>query len=283
MVVYIEKPKKTATFDAVAAAYMRNRAIEGKLSGSLERTVRRFVAAFAGMECHEITQESVETLMDPELKANTIAYRVNVLKAVLNYGYTIDMISEKPRLKAPRYFDERDEHLSEVEAVLVVDWLRKNADPLVSLAVATLIHTGVRVNELCALEGRSFSHDTMIVSKKKGKTRDTRVIPYTRSYRDGFTPSRLAMVRGRVFATLAVSPAAMSEVLGRELKKALAGVGIDRNVRVHDLRHTFAFLCGSAGVDLGDLQILMGHSNISMTMRYRGFIQSRAADVMKNI
>jgi integrase len=54
--------------------------------------------------------------------------------------------------------------------------------------------------------------------------------------------------------------------------------GEETNLRVHDLRHTFAYITAKAGADLGDLQYLMGHSDVSQTMRYRGFIQSRAKD-----
>jgi len=50
--------------------------------------------------------------------------------------------------------------------------------------------------------------------------------------------------------------------------------------RLHDLRHTFAYQCGYHGIDLGDLMALMGDSNIAMTMRYRGFIKSRASVVV---
>ena len=38
--------------------------------------------------------------------------------------------------------------------------------------------------------------------------------------------------------------------------------------RVYDLRHTFGSRCAMAGVDLPTLKELMGHSTISMTMRY---------------
>jgi integrase len=38
--------------------------------------------------------------------------------------------------------------------------------------------------------------------------------------------------------------------------------------RLYDLRHTFGSRMAMAGVDLATLKELMGHSHISMTMRY---------------
>jgi len=41
-----------------------------------------------------------------------------------------------------------------------------------------------------------------------------------------------------------------------------------KNLRFHDLRHTFATRLVLAGVDLATVSKLLGHSTIQMTMRY---------------
>ena len=41
-----------------------------------------------------------------------------------------------------------------------------------------------------------------------------------------------------------------------------------KNLRFHDLRHTFATRLVLAGVDLATVSKLLGHSSITMTMRY---------------
>ena len=76
-----------------------------------------------------------------------------------------------------------------------------------------------------------------------------------------------------------------SATLNKVLNKGIKAIGVDddEGFRVHDLRHTFAYLTAKAGADLGDLQLLMGHSDISMTMRYRGFILSRARTYVSNL
>jgi integrase len=50
-------------------------------------------------------------------------------------------------------------------------------------------------------------------------------------------------------------------------KNACDRAGI-KNLRFHDLRHTFATRLVLAGVDLATVSKLLGHSTITMTMRY---------------
>ena len=55
--------------------------------------------------------------------------------------------------------------------------------------------------------------------------------------------------------------------LRKPLEKACALAGIE-NFHTHDLRHTFASLAVSSGVDLYAVQRLLGHQDITMTQRY---------------
>ena len=50
-------------------------------------------------------------------------------------------------------------------------------------------------------------------------------------------------------------------------KNACERAGI-KNLRFHDLRHTFATRLVLSGVDLASVSKLLGHSSIQMTMRY---------------
>lgn len=54
----------------------------------------------------------------------------------------------------------------------------------------------------------------------------------------------------------------------RVWKKALADAGIDKGVRVHDLRHTHASWLVHNGADLVSVRDRLGHSSISITSRY---------------
>ena len=54
----------------------------------------------------------------------------------------------------------------------------------------------------------------------------------------------------------------------RDFTKGLLKAQIDRKIRFHDLRHTFASHFMMNGGNLYDLQKILGHTQIEMTMRY---------------
>ena len=54
----------------------------------------------------------------------------------------------------------------------------------------------------------------------------------------------------------------------RQLGIAQAEAGINNKIRFHDLRHTFASNYMMAGGNVFDLQKLLGHTKIEMTMVY---------------
>jgi site-specific recombinase XerD len=47
------------------------------------------------------------------------------------------------------------------------------------------------------------------------------------------------------------------------------------DVRMHDLRHSFASFLVNGGCSIYDVQKLLGHSNVSMTQRYSHLSQER--------
>jgi integrase len=53
----------------------------------------------------------------------------------------------------------------------------------------------------------------------------------------------------------------------KRFKRTLKRAGV-REVRFHDLRHTFGTRCAAAGVPLRTLQAWMGHADIKTTMVY---------------
>jgi site-specific recombinase XerD len=72
---------------------------------------------------------------------------------------------------------------------------------------------------------------------------------------------------GPLFCTLEGDPLRAAYV--RELLKRLAeNAGIDKRVHPHGFRHTFAVELRQAGMDVGAISKLLGHSSIAVTTRY---------------
>ncbi len=71
-----------------------------------------------------------------------------------------------------------------------------------------------------------------------------------------------------------------ADVPRNRLKIALKEAGLSTAFRVHDLRHTFGTRLAEKGVDPRSIMELMGHSNVSMTMRYLHTNASRLMDAV---
>lgn len=272
------RASKHAFGDAVQK-YLEWRRMSGRLSSSTITVARRFEQMFAGAAVEDMTGEAVHEAVAKEfagLSAGSVRRYLNVLGAILRYAGELWNIAT-PRIKRPRVDDHRDVHFDGEEANRFLGWVRKKC-PWYYPHFLTLVDCGVRLNELLRLEKRDFAEGVLRVRRRpvgNGKT-VTRTIP--------LTPDVEAIVddmadEGPVFrkkdGTEFPDGNTASAYLGKELRRGCAELGL-RQLRVHDLRHTFAYLVAKGGADIGDLQGLMGHEDIEQTMRYRGFVLTRA-------
>jgi integrase len=140
------------------------------------------------------------------------------------------------------------------------------------------IHTGMRLAELCGLcwDRIDFSQNQIHVTRTRDKTgiKDStktklgRIIPMADSMRELL----LYMYKRRSDSDYVFIGAKGGEIsyghIYRHFKEAQLAAGIKNKIRFHDLRHTFASNYMMNGGNVFDLQKLLGHTKIDMTMRY---------------
>jgi integrase/recombinase XerD len=146
------------------------------------------------------------------------------------------------------------------------------------------VHTGVRLGELLRVQVSDLTSGELKVQKqgKFGKTvyrqiplssRMQSIIPLLPDWGYAFLKAK-----GKPFKS-----AHEASILFNSIMRSICGQMKHEVLRVHDLRHTFAFIAAQNGADIGDLQLLMGHKDISQTMRYRGFVPSRAINAVASL
>jgi integrase len=65
--------------------------------------------------------------------------------------------------------------------------------------------------------------------------------------------------------------------------RAKAAAGLPAELRIHDLRHTFASLLINSGVHLYDVGRLLGHSQLSTTARYAHLSNERQLEAVNAV
>ncbi|UIJ43742.1 site-specific integrase [Sphingomonas cannabina] len=146
------------------------------------------------------------------------------------------------------------------------DSLLAAAEPSLKPILICAVTTGLRKRNILDLDwSQVFLGAKRIQVVAKGdKNHEVRIQPQLLA---ALSTTAIDQRRGRVFDITNFE---------KRWKAALKAAKLE-NVRFHDLRHTFASWARQNGADIADVKDALGHSDISMTMRY-AHIKPDAAD-----
>ena len=129
------------------------------------------------------------------------------------------------------------------------------------------LHTGLRSHELFNLQWKDIDIPARMLKVQAGnaKSGKARMIPLNRD-----AMAALAELKEKAFGSYVLHLAGgrpYTVTRFRTFKTFMAKAGI-HEFRWHDLRHDFASRQAQAGIDIPSISKLLGHSDLSMTMRY---------------
>jgi integrase len=222
-----------------------------------------------GEQLSKLVASLAQAEMTPKTIRNICATLRKALGSAVEWGY-LAQVPTFPKVKVP---DPDWDHLSleEVDRLLIA--ARDNRDRLLLMFA---LHTGARAGEQLAVEWGDIDWAKRVVYFKRARTRgETGPTKSGKKREVPLTGTLLAALRefrgttGLVFCDAHGSPlriGQLHECMWRSLERA----GL-RNVRWHDLRHSFASNLAAKGVPIPQIQKWLGHSTIAMTMRYVQF------------
>jgi len=163
--------------------------------------------------------------------------------------------------------------------------ITRDADERALLLFA--LDTGARAGEQLAVEWGDIDwHNNLVVFRRSstrgevGLTKSGRERKVPMTARLGEALRQAKHLWGKlVFCCVDGKPFTLWQ-LHERLWGACRRAGL-REVRWHDLRHTFASQLVSAGVPLRQVQDWLGHSTITMTMRYSHLVPGEGADLIR--
>lgn len=191
---------------------------------------------------------------------------INAVKLLLKSN----RINPPVNLTAPRRSRKMPVYLSQREATVLLEHSAENVR--INAIINTLIYTGIRVGELCALDVDDIDLDENVISIRSGKGDKGRIVimpdectESLRRYLDYrnhlFSATRALFVSNKRtrYETSSI------ERIVRELSRE---AGIRKKVTPHVLRHTFATTIMKNGGDIRFIQELLGHASVATTQIY---------------
>ena len=268
-------------------------------SGNTVASYMRDIRQFAGWlhdeeqkEAVEATQEHIRAfLVHLESEGRSAATRSRALASLKNfYGYVVSsgFLTETPvvEVKVDRGEKKLPQILSsrEIELLLAQPSSTEPKGIRDKAMLEVMYATGIRVSELISLDIDHVNLESGVIKCQSGKK--SRAIPLYPEALKALT----AYIRDvRSFLVAAPAERALFVNIGgarmsrqgfwKILKHYQTTARIDKEITPHTLRHSFAVHLLENGADLGSLQELMGHSDISSTQMYTQMVDQHLKQV----
>lgn len=142
------------------------------------------------------------------------------------------------------------------------------ANPLLRDVATLIVETGMRPEEVYTIRKENVHLDRRYLFVPSGKTKFARRNILLTEAAVELLKRRIAKAKGPYLFPYREDPDKPLTSVRKAHQDALRKANTHPLFRLYDLRHTFGSRSAMAGVDLPTLKELMGHSDISTTMRY---------------
>ena len=263
--------------------------------GALDRWI---LPALGRLPVGSVTHGHVAAL---HYRLRDIPYRANQVVAILNRMFTLAEVWGLRRAgdhpcRAIRKYRERHRErflseeefrrlgrvLDEVEAE-TGEGRGRRIGASVAAALRLLMLTGCRRNEILTLRWREVDLEAAVLRLRDSKT-GPRVVPLSAAAASVL--AALPRVPGNPWVIPGAKPGGRLSNLNDHWLRVRARAGLD-DVRIHDLRHSFASRALALGESLPSIGRLLGHGQVATTARYahlaRDAVKASASRVADSI
>lgn len=265
------------------------------------RTVKQY---FDDRKLHLLTTREIELFVNRRKQegraSQTIEHSLIQLRGCVNYakrlGYRVSGV-EFPKLKID---NKRIRCLSIEEEKRLLEELEPNNPNYCSSVtpikdrtqllqqrqdnydlVICLLDTGARYSEIANITFKQLDLQNRTIHLVRTKTNNESTL---------FMSNRVYKVLKRRFEDRTQDKWVFTNKSGKQprnhstisIRKAIANAGIE-DFKVHDLRHTCASRLVQNGLTIQEVAMILGHKNLSTTLRYAHHEQKQVASKMKNV
>jgi integrase len=240
-------------------------------------TLRAWLVPFFGKLVNgQITTRHVEQYKARALKSGlsrkTVNNHLSIFRTCVTTAYDwLQLQGTPPKIAWLKVRPPVMDYLSADECTLILS----HADGIVREKILTALRTGMRQGELKGLQWSSIDWQNQSLAIRHSQCDYAKELTSPKSNRERHIPMDVDVYEmlierkrdtGYVFLDTDGRPFNAHRMACR-LARVQKKTGL-RKIGWHTLRHTFASHLVGRGVPLTAVQILMGHSNVSTTMRY---------------
>ncbi len=226
---------------------------------------------FRGKYLYEITPVDIERFKMERLKEKvgiktispaTVNRQLDTLRGMLNKAVSWGKLQTNPMksVQSLKVAPGRLRFLEREEIIRLLSNCTKNLRPIVVLA----LFTGMRRGEILGLKWHDIDVKRNIITLLDTKNGEKREVPMSEQVKTALIRLRKHPDCAYIFCNEKGQPV---HDIRKSYSTALRKSGI-KDFRFHDLRHTFASQLVMAGVDINTVRELLGHKDITMTLRY---------------
>lgn len=223
---------------------------------------------FKGKRLNEINTWLIEKFklsMAKEHKPATVNRELSLLSIMFSKAIEWGKTQEHPikggKVKKLREDNITERPLSDEEEKLLLD----NANGFLKSIIITALDTGMRRGEILGITWNDVDLKNRTILVRNTKNGKDRRLPMT----ERVSYAIIALNKSRPYGDWLFykNGNGGSWAVNSAFRRLINRIGLN-GLRFHDFRHTFATRLVTSGIDIVTVQILLGHSDIRMTMRY---------------
>lgn len=275
---------ETLSFESLYLEYLKEKQFDRKSLLWQMDCIRPALKKFGTKAVEEIKRDEISEVMEDMkrtgVKPVTVKKRMSALKTVFRWidGNGYGPMPDFPRLPSGQYEKFIPPSQEEVAAIMAA------AQDHIVRAVVLGAQLGVRVGpcELLRLTWDDVDMESRVLrvhGAKKNLNAPWREVPIRTSLVPVFTQWRDEDLRAGISYIIHYKGRPIQSIK-TAWRAALRRAGITRKIRPYDLRHAFGTEMVAAGVDVGTVAKLMGHSTPIMLLNHYQYVmdqQKRAA------
>lgn len=212
-------------------------------------------------------------------KPASLARKLSSLRGFYRFLRRAGRIDTNPceEMDSPKREERVPIYLTQEEVKRIFELLEKDLEALANLRdyamVKILYHSGIRVSELVNLSFKDlWEAKEGFCLRIIGKGNKERIIPLSKAAKNALDLwiTRRPQTPGHkmLFINLRTKRKITARAIEKKLKTLAKRAEIEKPVTPHKLRHTFATELLSKGVNLVDIQALLGHCSLATTQIY---------------